>query len=543
MPFGRPTWQRVALLAILGAALWLRLSGIRFGLPALNDPDELMFEMGAVRMLRGPTLNPGWFGHPATTTMYVLAIVNMASFAVAFLSGMAASAREFADMVYADPSLLILPGRIAMTGFAIASIIVTWRLAARLVGPIAALAAAALLAANPVHVTYSQIIRSDMMACVFMLLCMLAATDVATRGTWRAYMMSGIWLGVAVATKWPFALTALSICGATWIVVRDNVIDRRPAIIRLLAAGGVGVIALLLVSPFLLIDHATAIRNLHGEGQVAHLGATGSSFWDNLRWYAAGPLASGFGVAGAVLMALGMAGLHRHGAAPAILLPVAAAFLVLLCGQHLVWERWALPLMPLGAIVAGAGLSDVANWIRARAHARGLPWVVGTLLTISLTPLAVRAVADNALRMNDTRQLASAWARENIPPGATVLIEHFAFDILPEPWRFLFPMGDAGCVDVRAYLAGKISYETIDRARSGRSNVDYGTVAPDARGTCRADFMISTQLNRYAQERYRFPMQYRAYRALEKRSRIITTIEPQVGKVGGPVVSILDLRR
>ena len=63
---GRSEWL---LFFILIAAFYLRISSIRFGLPAMNDQDELIFELGALKMLRGPTLNPGWFGHPATTTM------------------------------------------------------------------------------------------------------------------------------------------------------------------------------------------------------------------------------------------------------------------------------------------------------------------------------------------------------------------------------------------------------------------------------------------------------------------------------------------
>ena len=59
---------RWLLAGLLLAALLMRLHGIGFGLPALNDPDELMFELGAIRMMRTLSLDPGWFGHPATTT-------------------------------------------------------------------------------------------------------------------------------------------------------------------------------------------------------------------------------------------------------------------------------------------------------------------------------------------------------------------------------------------------------------------------------------------------------------------------------------------
>jgi hypothetical protein len=51
------------LAIILLAALAIRLYSVAFGLPALTDPDELMFELGAYRMIDGGQLNPEWFGH------------------------------------------------------------------------------------------------------------------------------------------------------------------------------------------------------------------------------------------------------------------------------------------------------------------------------------------------------------------------------------------------------------------------------------------------------------------------------------------------
>lgn len=542
MPFrhlGRQNW---ILLAILGVALWLRLVSIGFGLPALNDPDELMFEMGALRMLRGLTLNPGWFGHPATTTIYVLALTNTAMFAVAWLFGWAASARQFGELIYADPSWMILPGRIVMALFALATIYLTWRLARRFFGPATGLVAAALLAASPVHVTYSQIIRSDMMACLFMLLCLRSSIAIAERGNRRAYLTAALWLGLAVATKWPFALSGLAIGAATLVAVRTGVLDRRRAAVRLAAAGGAAIGFLFLASPYLLIDYATVLKNLHGEGQAHHLGATGGGFWQNLWWYARGPVLAGFGPGGIALFLVGALRLRRRRLAAAILVPVGTAFVLLLCTQHLVWERWALPLMPIGAIVAAAGLTGIAARLRRGGWIRTAPWAAAAMLGITLAPLGARVRSDGAMRMNNTRQMASAWARAHVPPGSTVLVEHFAFDIIAEPWRFLFPMGDAGCVDALAYLHGRISYATIERARAGRSNVDYGTVAPARRATCRADFVISTQFDRYAHERTRFPGEYAAYRSLAATGRVAAVFAPRPGQAGGPVVTILDLR-
>ncbi|RYF03956.1 MAG: phospholipid carrier-dependent glycosyltransferase, partial [Oxalobacteraceae bacterium] len=492
-----------------------------------------MFELGALRMLRGPTLNPGWFGHPATTTIYVLALVDISAFGAALLLGRATSIKAFGALVYADPSWMILPGRVAMALFGIATIALTSQLTRRYFGPGAGLAAAVLLAFNPVHITYSQIIRSDMMACFFMLLCMKEATTIAERGNRRAYGYTALWLGLAIATKWPFVLSGLAIVGATIVAIRGGTLDRRQGLVRLMGAGIAASTVLLLASPFLLLDYATVLRNLQGESQVHHLGATSEGFWWNLRWYAAGPILQGFGWIGIGLIMVGAWRLPRHRAALAVIAPLTAGFLLLLSIQHLVWERWALPLMPLGAIVAGLGLATVVRLPRDQGWERIVPWVAAMALILVLVPLAAQVRADDRTRANDTRQLASAWVRTNVAPGSTVLVEHFAFDLLDEPWRFLFPLGDMGCVDARAFLRGKVAYATIERARAGRSNIDLGTVSPAKLATCHADVAILTQYSRYQRERDRFPAEYAAYQTLIRSGQVAAVFSPQRGQVGG----------
>lgn len=534
---------RLLLFAILAIGLCLRLATVSFGLPGLNDPDELMFELGAVRMLRGPTLDPGWFGHPATTTMYLLAVIDTCVFLFGYLTGHFASPNQFAEAIYADPSWVILPGRVAMVLFALGTIWLCWRLTTRFFGPRAGLAAALLLAFNPVHLTWSQIIRSDMMACFFMLLCLKACCDIAERGRWRDFGRAALWLGLAVATKWPFALTGIAIPFASLILLRSDVLPPRTVLLRLIASAPAAIAFLLLTSPYLLIDYPTVLRNLQGEGQAYHLGASGGGFWHNLRWYLSGPLASAFGLAGLALAVLGAVRLPRNRQALAILAPVAIAFVLLLSSQRLVWERWAVPLLPIGAILAGLGFVTLEAWLRRRAPQHGrrvVPFMLIALAT--LLPLGWRIWSDGNERMHDTRQIAAAWALRNIPAGKVLLVEHFAFDMLAHRWGFLFPMGDAGCIDARALLRGKTGYAAVEKARAGRSNVDYGTIASSKAATCRADFAVLTQYERYRAERATFPAEYATYRRLLARGTVIATIAPQPHRSGGPIVTIVDLR-
>src|SRR3546814_16371009 len=89
-----------------------------------------------------------------------------------------------------------------------------------------------------------------------------------------------------------------------------------------------------------------------------------------------------------------------------------------------------------------------------------------------LIPMVWTERLESAGRRHDTRQIASAWLRDHAPRGSRILIEHPAFDLLNEPWQLLYPMGSAGCVDVHAMLAGRISQADVADRRTGGATVE-----------------------------------------------------------------------
>ncbi len=531
---------------ILVLALGLRLYGVSFGLPALNDPDELMFEMGAVRLISKPTLNPGWFGHPATTTIYLLALINIGVMAFGWLVGWFSGPKAFAEAIYADPSWVILPGRVAMVCFGVLCIWLTYRLGRELFGRRVGVTAALLMAINPLHIAFSQIIRSDIMATCFMLLCLLAALRAGRAadkaGKKRAMRFAALWLALAIITKWPVALSGLAVAGCIFFGVHNGRETMASSLRRLAVFGLLTIALVVLLSPYLVLDYPVLIRNLQGEAQPHHLGATGGTVLQNLWWYASGPLWRSFGPAGCALLAAGAVLIRRQYEALALMLPLVLAFTAVTVMQALVWERWMLPLLPLFAVVAAYGAVELLGRVN---RTPGLARTTATALAAVavLVPPLHRDVLQAQERIHDTRQLASYWVKEHVPAHDTVMVEHFAFDLLSGSWPFKFPMGDVGCTDVRAMLSGRISYATIQSGRGQRSNVDYGTTSPAARENCRSDYALLTQFDRYAAERGRFPNEYEAYRALVSNGQIVATFRPAPGRVGGPIVRVVRFTR
>ena len=78
---------RLWLAVILLVAAAIRLHNIDFGLPSLWDDDEPFFLMFGLKLLKNQTLNPEWFGHPGTITIYLIALCTAAVYATGALIG------------------------------------------------------------------------------------------------------------------------------------------------------------------------------------------------------------------------------------------------------------------------------------------------------------------------------------------------------------------------------------------------------------------------------------------------------------------------
>jgi hypothetical protein len=132
--------------------------------------------------------------------------------------------------------------------------------------------------------------------------------------------------------------------------------------------------------------------------------------------------------------------------------------------------------------------------------------------------------------------------RGHVPAGSSIAVEHAAFDILHGPWRFRFPLGSLGCVDVKELIAGHIHYSKIERARHGSPLVDIGHVDDAKLESCRADYAVFTIYGRYRDRPDLFPAEFARYESLRAGRPFAAVFRPEPGKSSGPVVYIVRLR-
>src|SRR5262245_3294944 len=160
------------LFVILAAALALRLFGLRYGLPAVYNPDEVAIMSRALAFAKGD-LNPHNFLYP-TLYFYVLFAWEGLTALLAVATGAVASFGAFQREFFVDPTRVYAAGRLLTALLGTATVIATFALARRLAGPIAGLAAAVAVAVSPLHVRDSHYVKHDVPVALLIVLAYLA---------------------------------------------------------------------------------------------------------------------------------------------------------------------------------------------------------------------------------------------------------------------------------------------------------------------------------------------------------------------------------
>ena len=533
-----------ALAIILLVALAWRLNNIGFGLPSLYDPDEPIFMIKALELLTNQTLNPKWFGHPGTTTIYLLALIDAAVVGSGLASGAYASVDAFAQAAFADPGLLFVPARTAMALLGVLAVWMTYLVGRRTHGTTVALIAAALLAFNSVHIAWSQVVRTDIHASVFMLASLLFAIRVGQHGRIGDYILAGLFTGFAVATKWPAVTIFIAVLGATAHRVIESRSELKRDALGVIVAGIAVLVGLFVASPFVFLDWQTVLANLSNEARPRHLGHTGAGLLHNGWWYLWHPVRESVGLLGLLLIVAGLViSAVRSRVSRWTLVPAALAFFALIASQHLIWSRWVLPLLPMFLVFAAVAIVALGEAIASSLNSKRRLTIVATVAALAAIPSIAGAFAQSAERRNDTRSQAARWAVANIPSGSTVAIEHLELSLREQPWTFLFPIGGAGCVDGVRVLTKGVDYEQVEHLRQGSPIVDFGNVSPDRLESCRADYAILTYYDLYRAEAAAFPREIQNYDKLLAGGRTVALFEPRLGQAGGPVVRVVALRQ
>jgi Dolichyl-phosphate-mannose-protein mannosyltransferase len=412
----------LAVALVLVVTLLLRLWGIKQGLPYSYNVDEATHFVPRAIAYFSHDLNPHYFLNPPAYS-YLLHI----AFALWFGSGDAVS-RTYAI----NPTEVFVVARVVAALLGTAAVWLTYLAGKRLFDRTVALLAAAIFGLAFLPTFYSHLALNDVPALAPVALALYGAAGVMRWGRRRDYVIAGLGVGLAAATKYTGGITLACLLGA---VVCDAATRPRLAPLRRLAiALGVALLAFVAANPYALLDFSAFQSGITQQASLAagqdpvKLGTRsgngiGYYLWTftwGLGWVPA--LASLAG--GALLLA------RRRIGMALVFIPAPIAFIVFMGGQQRYFGRWLMPIFPLLALLAAYAAVELVRWL-VRAERLRVP-VAGAVVTVML--LGQSAVADihsdAVLSRPDTRNLTRAWMVAHIPAGARVVIE----PLVPDSW-------------------------------------------------------------------------------------------------------------
>jgi hypothetical protein len=421
--------HHVGLAVVLLACLLLRLWGIKQGLPYSYNSDESFHFVPKAVGFFGHSLNPHYFLNPPAYSYLLYVVFDL------WFGGGAAVRHAYAT----DPTALFLVARAVAAVLGTVAVWLTYLAGARLFGRAAGLLAAAILGAAFLPVFYSHLALDDVPALAPVALSLLGVALVLRRGGPAGYVLAGLGIGLAAATKYTGGITLLCLPAAVACDAARS--SWRKAAGWLAAALLLALAAFLLANPFAALDHRAFLSGLSqqsalagGQSEPSKLGMSPGSGVLYYLWtftWGLGWVPALAGLAGAILLLV-----RRSFGTALALLPAPVAFILFMGTEQRFFGRWLMPILPIVALLAGYAAVEAVCWIGRRADASSarrilvpLAVALATVLLLAQS-LAADVHNDAVLSRPDTRNLARAWMVHHIPRGAPVVVE----PVVPPNW-------------------------------------------------------------------------------------------------------------
>jgi 4-amino-4-deoxy-L-arabinose transferase-like glycosyltransferase len=287
----------------------------------------------------------------------------------------------------------------------------------------AGLLAAMLVAISPTLVTHSRYVTPNIPAAALGVAAIASSLWVLRRGTWPAYAVAGLSIGLAASSKYNVALVAVALLMAH--VFRNGRRSLRDP--RIYVALGVAGIAFLATTPAMILDTQEVLHDLRYEAahyRTGHAGMEGDSF----LWYLAYLLGREPVIAIAGLAGIALA-VYRRNRPALVVATFAITYLAFISTFTVHNDRTLLTVLPVLAIVGAGAVSTSLD--RLAADSGSLRGAAATVLLIALLTLPLQATVASTITSvtPDGRESAHAWIVENLyraPRRPAVAVESFA---------------------------------------------------------------------------------------------------------------------
>jgi 4-amino-4-deoxy-L-arabinose transferase-like glycosyltransferase len=394
---------------IVAVAAALRILGIGWGLPDSThlfsyQPDEFFSLQAALGLLRGDP-NPHFFNYPSLYLYLAAAACMIAHGAAAETLAPEALLRAFT-----------LDARIVTVLLALVTLIAAYGAAMRLGGRRAGLLAALLVAVAPGHVLYSHFAAVDVPLACFMTLAAWAGILLLDDQRWKTVLPAGLACGAAAATKYNGALVLVVplLYLALWAWRAPKPRPWRAALLRAGAIVLIAGLAFAVLSPYVFLDWPRASQDIAFETRHMREGDPTKAA-DPCGWhFQARALA--YAVGGPIpltaLLALFAVGCRATWPRSLPIVLLALAWYLMIGATSVRYARYALPLVPLLAVVAASPLS-MASRLKPLVRATAALCALGMLV-------ASTALSGSLAFRPEPRDTALQHTKEAVPRGERI---------------------------------------------------------------------------------------------------------------------------
>jgi hypothetical protein len=414
-----PWW--VGLGFVLAAALALRLWGVKQGMPyAYNADENAHFVPGAIGLF-GHGWDPHYFVNPPAYT-YLLHVV----FDVWF-GGRGGVSKAFAT----NPTEVFVVARVTAGVVGTLAVWLVYLAGARLFGRAVGLLSAALLAVSFLAVFYSHLALNDVPTLAPIALSLWGTAGILREGRVRDYLLAGVGLGLACATKYTGGVVLVPLLTAAGFQFFAPGGPGR-ALRGTVLAGIVAVGAFLVANPYALLDFAAFRDGLQHQADAAEdvagkLGLTQTSghlyylwtFTWGLGWV---PLVGAVGGAG--LLAV------EDRRALAVFGPAPVLYVLFMGTQERFFGRWLLPIFPIACVLAAYAIVRLVQLAGRRAPALAPALAVLGAVVLLGQGIVYSLHSSMTLSRADTRNATRAWLVAHLAPGTKVVVE----PVVPDAW-------------------------------------------------------------------------------------------------------------
>ena len=418
MVLRKPSPKTAALAALLLGALYLRFRGLCWGWPGVYDADAPHIVNLALYFGSGD-LNPHIFKYP-TLWPYLLSAVYGGGFLLGLLAGAWNGVAEFGAHFVRHPADFHVAARFVTAVLSVLGVWAVWK-AAREAGS-DGLWAAALAAFLPVLVEMAHTPKADTILFLFSALSWCAALKLRREKTARNAAFAGVWAGLAMSSQYTAAsLALLPICACLLAKSEEySAAYFKQALKLVLISAGCALFMVFLTSPYIFLayrEFLASMADMSGELAVvraAHPRAQVlAALAFNIFFYA------GTGSVAFLAALAGFAQEWRKHVPRALFFALPCLFHFALLANHPYggWLRFLIPVLPGIIILSGVG----AEWAYSKKPVRAMAVLLAALL---LGPGLWRSMAlVRDFTLPDTRLEAADWLKQNLPPGAALLLD------------------------------------------------------------------------------------------------------------------------